>query len=335
MAFGPVPGVRIAHSSCRLAPVPFPLVATQRISANAIAALREALAAAFWFKSDLYDYAKAAVGGEPLFLAGIDWTGPQLKRDSASVFIDRLVREQDEHQDALLALLVDVAAMDDFPGLRKADDPAGRTATAREAVARLRSVVQPYEKALMEQQANRERFDAAKRTAEERRATAERLGELKARYFEILSLEPKPRGFALEKLLVDIFEAFDLDPRGSFRVVGEQIDGGFTFGGEYFLLEAKWEKDPTPRKELDVFTAKVHRRGENTLGLCLAINGFEPTAVELHSGNRSPIMLMDGADLYAVLDERIDLRELLRRKRRETSMTGRVLLTAAEILANS
>jgi hypothetical protein len=268
MTFGSVPGAMPAQSGRRLAPVPFFVMATQRISANAIAALKEALAAAFWFKSDLYGYARAAVGGEPLFLAGIDWTGPQLKRDNATLFVDRLVREQDEHQDVLLALLVDVAAMD----------------------------------------------------------------ELKARYFEILGMEPTPRGFALEKLLVDIFEAFDLDPRGSFRVVGEQIDGGFAFG-EYFLLEAKWEKDPTARDELDVFAAKVHRRGENTLGLFLAINGFETTAVDLHSGNRSPIMLMDGADLYAALDERIDLRELLRSKRRETSMTGSVLLTAAEILA--
>ncbi len=78
----------------------------------------------------------------------------------------------------------------------------------------------------------------------------------------------------------------------------------------------------------------MHRRGENTLGLFLAINGFELTAIELRSGNRSPIMLMDSADLYAVLDELIDLRELLR-KRREASMTDRVLLTAAEILARS
>jgi hypothetical protein len=310
-------------------------VATQRISANAIAALKEALTAAFWFKSDLYDYARAAVGGEPLFLAGIDWTGSQLKRDSASLFVDRLVREQDEHQDVLIALLVDVAAMDEFPGLRKSDDPAARTVRAREAVTRLRSVVQPYEKALMEQQSNRERFDVARRQAEERRATTLRLDDLKAFYFEILGLEPTRRGFALEKLLVDIFEAFDLDPRSSFRVVGEQIDGGFAFGGEYFLLEAKWEKDPVVRGALDVFTTKVRRRSENTLGLFLAINGFEPTAVELHSGHRSPIILMDGADLYAVLEERIDLRELLRRKRRETSMTGRVLLTAAEILASS
>jgi hypothetical protein len=83
-----------------------------------------------------------------------------------------------------------------------------------------------------------------------------------------------------------------------------------------------------------VFAAKVRRRSDNTLGLFLAINGFEPTAVERHSGNRSPILLMEGADLYAVLDERIDLRELLRRKRREPSMTVRVLLTASEILAS-
>lgn len=185
----------------------------------------------------------------------------------------------------------------------------------------------------MEQQANRERFDVAKREAEERRATSERLAQLKSRYLEILGMDPVPRGFALEKLLTDVFEAFDLDPRGSFRVVGEQIDGGFALGGEYFLLEGKWEKDPTARDDLDVFAAKVRRRGENTLGLFLAMNGFEPTAVELHSGNRSPTLLMDGADLYAVLEERIDLRELLRRKRREASMTGRVLLTASEILA--
>jgi hypothetical protein len=33
-----------------------------RVSANAIQALKDALAAAFWFKRDLYNYAKAAVG---------------------------------------------------------------------------------------------------------------------------------------------------------------------------------------------------------------------------------------------------------------------------------
>jgi hypothetical protein len=307
---------------------------TQRISANAISALKDALTAVFWFKRDLYSYAKAAVAGEPTFLAGIEWTSPdQYKRDSVSLFVDRLVREQDEHQDLLLALLVDVAAMTDFPQLRRVEDPEPKITAAREAVARLRDVVKPYERALMEQQAVRERIDAAKHAAEERRATSQRLTQLKARYFELLAMEPVPRGFALEKVLTSVFETFDLDPRGSFRVIGEQIDGGFALDTEHFLLEAKWQKEPTARDDLDIFSAKVRRRGENTLGLFVAISGFEPTAVSLHSGNRSPIMLMVGADLYAVLEERIDLRELLRRKRRETSMTGRVLLTAADILA--
>jgi len=307
---------------------------TQRISANAISALKDALTAAFWFKRDLYAFAKATVAGEPTFLAGIDWTSPdQYKRDSVSLFVDRLVRAQDEHQDLLLALLIDVAAMKDFPQLRRVEDSEPKIKAAREAVARLREVVEPYERALMNQQAARERIGAAKHAAEERRATSQRLTELKARYLGILGMQPVPRGFALEGVLTAVFEAFDLDPRGSFRVNGEQIDGGFALDNEHFLLEAKWQKDPTARDDLDIFSAKVGRRGENTLGLFVAISGFEPTAVALHSGNRSPIMLMDGADLYTVLEERIDLRELLRRKRRETSMTGRVMLTASDILA--
>lgn len=312
------------------------MAVTQRISANAISALKDALSAAFWFKRDLYNYAKAAVGGDPTFLAGIDWTSPdQYKRDSVSLFVDQLVRKQADHQDLLLALLVDVAAMTDFSHLRRAENPEPKIAAAREAVARLREVVQPYERALMNQQDERDKIDGAKQAAEDRRATSQRLAELKAQYFRLIETEPRARGFALEMLLTAVFETFDLDPRGSFRVVGEQIDGGFTLGSEHFLVEAKWQKDPTSRGDLDIFSAKVRRRGENTLGLFLAISGFEPTAVDLHSGNRSPMMLMDGADLYAVLEERIDLRDLLRRKRRETSMTGRVLLTATEILAGS
>lgn len=88
----------------------------QRISANAIQALKDALTAAFWFKKDLYNYAKAAVGGNASFLNGIDWTDPEVyKRDSVSIFVDRLVAKQDTHQDLLLALLVDVASMREFP----------------------------------------------------------------------------------------------------------------------------------------------------------------------------------------------------------------------------
>ena len=114
-------------------------------------------------------------------------------------------------------------------------------------------------------------------------------------------MQPQARGFALEPFLRHVFDAFDLDPKASFKITGEQIDGGFTLDGEHFILEAKWEDSPADRAALDVFAAKVHRRSENTLGLFVAINGFSDAAVEAHSQPRSELILMDGADLYAVL----------------------------------
>jgi hypothetical protein len=70
------------------------------------------------------------------------------------------VREQDEHQDLLLALVVDVASMEEFPQLRRAEDSATKIAEARAAVAHLRTLVKPYEEALLERQRERERIDA-------------------------------------------------------------------------------------------------------------------------------------------------------------------------------
>lgn len=117
---------------------------TQRVSANAIQALKDALLAAFWFKRDLYDYAKAAVGGDATFLAGIEWR-EWYKRDSISTFVDRLVKAQDDYQNLLIGLLVDVSQMNSFPGLVRVEDPETKIAAAQQAVAHLRAVVQPYE----------------------------------------------------------------------------------------------------------------------------------------------------------------------------------------------
>jgi hypothetical protein len=130
-----------------------------------------------------------------------------------------------------------------------------------------------------------------------------------------------------------VFAAFDLNTRCGFRAAEEQIDGGFSLDNEHYLFEAKWEKAPSARHDLDVFTAKVRRRSENTLGLFLAIPGFEPTGVQLLSGSQSPLVLMDGTDLYAVLDDRIDLVTSLRRKRRESAMTGNIYLPVADALS--
>lgn len=212
-------------------------------------------------------------------------------------------------------LLVDVANIDDFQHLARPEDGRSKVEKAQAAVAALKAVVAPYETSLKRQEQARAEIAARRVTSAESRASAQRLDELRATFVRISSLEPRKRGYALEELLRDLFDAFELDPKASFKVVGEQIDGGFTLDTQHYIVEAKWEAGPADRADLDVLAAKVERRADNTLGLFVAYAGFKPTAIELHSARRSTLMLVDGADLYAVLEGRIDLRELLRRKR--------------------
>ena len=72
---------------------------------------------------------------------------------------------------------------------------------------------------------------------------------------------------------------------------------------------------------------KISRKLDNTLGIFLSINGFSEEAVQIHSVGRSKILLMDGADLMAVLERRIEFDSLVKRKKRHASQTGKIYLT--------
>lgn len=82
---------------------------------------------------------------------------------------------------------------------------------------------------------------------------------------------------------------------------------------------------------LNHFRAKVESKAANTLGLCISISGFTPAAIAKQS-ERSPLLLMDGADLHAVLDRRISLTEVLERKRRYAVETGAPMYPVAAML---
>lgn len=148
----------------------------------------------------------------------------------------------------------------------------------------------------------------------------------------VISADKQGRGYELEKLMHDLFELFDLDPKASFRTTGEQIDGAFSLEGTDYLFEAKWQQNPIAAESLDSFSAKVERKLENTLGVFLSIDGFSEDGVAAHSSGRASIILMDGADLMAVLEERIDFVSLLLRKKRHASQTGNIYLRIHEIL---
>ncbi|WP_051183806.1 restriction endonuclease [Amycolatopsis balhimycina] len=163
---------------------------------------------------------------------------------------------------------------------------------------------------------------------------ADKLVELRQDFITITGQEAQRRGYSLEKFLNELFALYDIDAKGSFRVYGEQIDGAFTFQGVEYLLEAKWHKDLTPLADLDVFSGKVNRKLDNTLGLFVSMMGFQPSAIELATdGQRPALLLMDGSDLMMALDGRIAFPELLKRKRQHAAQNGDVFLRATQILS--
>ncbi len=104
--------------------------------------------------------------------------------------------------------------------------------------------------------------------------------------------------------------------------------GGFSGRANDYLLEAKWHAEPLGLEHLDKFKAKIDRKARNTLGLCISISSFKESAVDAHSYNQTPLILMDGIDLVPILEGHIELIEVLDRKRRNASETGKPMYRA-------
>ncbi|MDE0032462.1 MAG: restriction endonuclease [Deltaproteobacteria bacterium] len=304
---------------------------SKRLSAAAIQALKEALSSIYWYKSDLRSFLQNSTGDRPL-ISSLNWND-SYKRQVVSDLIDDLCADQDGNLAALTRLCYDVTAMRSFPHLQQLDGGEQKATKAREAVEQLRQLVDTHTETEREEEAIRKRQEDYQGRLRQSAAVREKLDELKHQFMGIaMGTNPKQRGFELERFMLDLFELFDLDPKASFRNVGEQIDGAFSLEGTDYLFEAKWQQNPVGIQDLDAFSGKIQRKLENTLGLFLSMNGFSMDAVDAHSRSTPNSVLMDGADLHAVLEQRIDFVSLLIRKKRHAAQTGRIFLPIHEIL---
>lgn len=130
-------------------------------------------------------------------------------------------------------------------------------------------------------------------------------------------------GLALEKLLNELFELFDLRPRQPFRVIGEQIDGSFELDGQIYLLESKWEKSALPEADLLVFRGKIEGKSTFTRGVFIALNDISSEARDAITRGKAPsFFVMNGHDLMMILSEAIGLTEFLRKRIRLLAEEG-------------
>ena len=149
------------------------------------------------------------------------------------------------------------------------------------------------------------------------------LTELQNCLIELDKINPLQRGFAFEKFLKDLFEAYSLAPRNSFRLVGEQIDGSFQLNADVYLLEAKWQAKQTAQDDLLIFQGKVESKSTWARGLFISHSGFSSDALTAFArGRATNIIGMTGQDLYFILSGEMSLIAAIEKKVRRAAETG-------------
>lgn len=284
------------------------------IAPAAIKSLIEALTNIYWYKSELRSFVMNTIS-DPSILVKLNWE--DYKRNIVSTLVNFLAKYQDTYQNDLLKLMNEVCKINDFSHLERIEDGKEKAKIAKKSVEALRIQIKGHQDLVDEQKLQEERRQKAYEKTLKVTGVQEKLDKIKDDFYKLVGSDnPQARGFQLEKIIKELFNLFDLDSKASFKIAGEQIDGAFTFESADFLFEGKWQQELVGIQDLDAFSGKLTRKLENTLGLFLSINGFSEDAVKAHSKGRRLMILMDGSDIMGVLEGRIDLLQLLLRKRR-------------------
>lgn len=149
--------------------------------------------------------------------------------------------------------------------------------------------------------------------------------ELRRELLALSRLPPQDRGYAFERLLQRLFEAYGLAPQKAFRRVGDQIDGSFLLDHETYLVEAKWRADQSNFADLAVFDTKVSRGSAWARGLFISEAGFTEQGLQAaRESDVRRIICMDGLDIAEALERELPLDTVLRRKVRHAAERGQI-----------
>ncbi len=170
-----------------------------------------------------------------------DWDG--YKINIVAPVLDYL-NEFEDGLGPLRQILQETLSYQDGDHLLWMTDGKKRKQEAERCLKRLRCLVASHDAAVRTEAD--EKLARQRRIEEQQREAAFRsqLKVIHDRFMEYCqSSDKQKRGYSLESILYDLFNLFELSPRGPFRRIGEQIDGAFTHCGDPFLLEAKWQKN--------------------------------------------------------------------------------------------
>jgi len=206
----------------------------KQLSPAGIMALKEALCSVYWYKSELRGFLQLCLSS-PGVLNNFNWDN--YKRQIASDVVDYLVANPAMHLADLTKVCYELCKLTDFSHLKPLDDGPQKVEKAKNAVNQLRRLVEPHQDIKKEQDDIKHRQELAAKKLRESAAVRQKLEIIKVRYMALVGSDnPQSRGFELERVMYELFELFDLDPKASFKNIGEQIDGAFSLEGTEYLV---------------------------------------------------------------------------------------------------
>jgi hypothetical protein len=306
----------------------------KKISAAAYQALRDAIPVITWNKRPFETFLRTVLRDHGELLTGLNFA--DTKRAVADELVDRLIANEDRYRDLTLRLMLEISSMNRFPNLEQlkdSEDRKLRIAEAEAAVGLLRYIIKEYSADLAEVEKQKAAIQVRAAQAAALRRFNEDLEALKSQFLDLqAAADPHERGYQFEALLNELFLLYDLEPRLAYKLALGQIDGSFTFDTDDYIVEARWRAEPADRSDGDVFARKVERKGKNAVGLFISVHGFtEPLKKAFNES--TPLVIMDGADLYVVLDNRVRLDDLIRAKKRHANETGSCYLPASQVVS--
>jgi hypothetical protein len=142
-----------------------------------------------------------------------------------------------------------------------------------------------------------------------------------SRLIQVTSLPPQKRGYEFESFLKELFDAYGLAARASFRLTGEQIDGSFVMHNATYLLEAKWQNAQTGAGDLHTFEGKLGQKASWSRGLFVSNSGFSSDGLQAF-GKGKRLICMDGYDLSEMLRLKLSFVDVIDAKVRRAAETG-------------
>lgn len=298
---------------------------TNRLPYEIREAMIQTCGKAFWYKDPLRAFLVSAGVSTDLV--------SRYAAESKFPMVRHILSELDEKGDD--GWIIQRRILTDLCKLRRIPDSGVEDKDAALAALRYLKELAINQKLVVEE----EESTAQQRAADARRrqaaiaARAQKMDELRSVFAELAAGREtmQARGYSLEELLAQLFEAHEIQYRRPYKLSAEQVDGHFHFEGFDYLVEARWRDGHPTQTDLAGFKAKVDRKLASTRGLFVSVSGYRPEVIfEFTKGTSSNIVLMDGQDLSLILEGQCSLTDALGFKIQKAAQEGLVYVPLAQ-----